>query len=83
MRWTLRRKTNDLAPIIPPLTLSRPLSESELRVLRDQYEKEGDMASVQTKFNYAWVCLPYDPLSPYTFSRKHPRPLALSHPPQH
>jgi len=24
-------------------------------VLRDQYEKEGDMVSVQTKFNYAWV----------------------------
>jgi hypothetical protein len=24
-------------------------------VLRDQFEKEGDMVSVQTKFNYAWV----------------------------
>ncbi|KAL2114764.1 hypothetical protein VUR80DRAFT_74 [Thermomyces stellatus] len=36
------------------LDAETPLSESELRVLRDQYEKEGDMASIQTKFNYAW-----------------------------
>lgn len=40
---------------IPYLTLSRPLSPSELQVLRAQYEKEGDMVGVQTKFNYAWV----------------------------
>jgi mitochondrial fission 1 protein len=33
----------------------RPLKDSELKVLRDQFEKEGDMVSVQTKFNYAWV----------------------------
>ncbi|KAF5133594.1 Mitochondrial fission 1 protein [Metarhizium anisopliae] len=39
---------------IPYLTLSRPLSPSELQVLRAQYEKEGDMVGVQTKFNYAW-----------------------------
>jgi len=25
-------------------------------VLRAQYEKEGEMVGVQTKFNYAWVC---------------------------
>lgn len=39
------------------LTLPRPLSPSELQVLRAQYEKEGDMVGVQTKFNYAWVRL--------------------------
>lgn len=33
----------------------RPLKPSELNVLRAQYEKEGDMVGVQTKFNYAWV----------------------------
>ena len=32
-----------------------PLSAAELDVLRAQYEKEGDMVGVQTKFNYAWV----------------------------
>lgn len=31
-----------------------PLKPSELKVLRDQYEKEGDYVGVQTKFNYAW-----------------------------
>ncbi|KAH6659647.1 mitochondria fission 1 protein [Truncatella angustata] len=31
-----------------------PLKPSELQVLRAQYEKEGDMVGVQTKFNYAW-----------------------------
>ncbi|KAI1853251.1 hypothetical protein JX265_000250 [Neoarthrinium moseri] len=31
-----------------------PLKASELQVLRAQYEKEGDMVGVQTKFNYAW-----------------------------
>ncbi|SPO00140.1 probable Mitochondria fission 1 protein [Cephalotrichum gorgonifer] len=36
------------------LDAETPLNDSELRVLRDQYEKEGDMTSVQTKFNYAW-----------------------------
>lgn len=32
-----------------------PLNQAELQVLRAQYEKEGDMVGVQTKFNYAWV----------------------------
>lgn len=32
-----------------------PLNPAELDVLRAQYEKEGDMVGVQTKFNYAWV----------------------------
>ena len=36
-------------------TQNRPLSPSELAVLRAQYEKEGEMVGVQTKFNYAWV----------------------------
>ncbi|EON96621.1 putative mitochondria fission 1 protein [Phaeoacremonium minimum UCRPA7] len=31
-----------------------PLNPAELQVLRSQYEKEGDMVGVQTKFNYAW-----------------------------
>ncbi|KAK4148990.1 hypothetical protein C8A00DRAFT_47310 [Chaetomidium leptoderma] len=30
------------------------LNPAELAVLRAQYEKEGDMVGVQTKFNYAW-----------------------------
>lgn len=38
------------------LTQTRPLRDDELQVLRAQYEKEGDMVGVQTKFNYAWVC---------------------------
>jgi fission 1 protein len=44
------------------------LSPSELNVLRAQYEKEGEMAGVQTKFNYAWVQLPCpsSPLYPST-----------------
>lgn len=55
MRWTLRRKGYRADALRPLLTFPRPLSEPEIRVLRDQYEKEGDVASVQTKFNYAWV----------------------------
>ncbi|KAK4246401.1 hypothetical protein VTI28DRAFT_5590 [Corynascus sepedonium] len=31
-----------------------PLAPAELAVLRAQYESEGDMVGVQTKFNYAW-----------------------------
>ncbi|KKY33614.1 putative mitochondria fission 1 protein [Diaporthe ampelina] len=31
-----------------------PLNPAELQVLRAQYEKEGDLVGVQTKFNYAW-----------------------------
>lgn len=31
-----------------------PLSADELRVLRAQYEKEGEYVGIQTKFNYAW-----------------------------
>lgn len=33
-----------------------PLNPAELQVLRAQYEKEGDMVGVQTKFNFSWVC---------------------------
>jgi mitochondrial fission 1 protein len=39
----------------PADTPTRPLNPSELNVLRAQYEKEGEMAGIQTKFNYAWV----------------------------
>ncbi|KAA8895375.1 putative mitochondrial fission protein Tbfis1p [Sphaerosporella brunnea] len=31
-----------------------PLKDSELAVLRKQYESEGAYVGVQTKFNYAW-----------------------------
>ncbi|BFZ54152.1 Mitochondrial fission 1 protein [Savitreella phatthalungensis] len=31
-----------------------PLKESELAVLRAQYETEGKLVGVQTKFNFAW-----------------------------
>lgn len=34
-----------------------PLKPAELQVLRAQYEKEGDYVGIQTKFNYAWVCV--------------------------
>ncbi|KAF4513006.1 hypothetical protein G6O67_000329 [Ophiocordyceps sinensis] len=37
------------------LDAETPLNPSELNVLRAQYEKEGDMVGVQTKFNYAWL----------------------------
>ncbi|KYK59608.1 mitochondrial membrane fission protein [Drechmeria coniospora] len=36
------------------LDAETPLNAAELNVLRAQYEKEGDMVGVQTKFNYAW-----------------------------
>ncbi|EHK43543.1 mitochondria fission 1 protein [Trichoderma atroviride IMI 206040] len=39
------------------LDAETPLNPSELSVLRAQFEKEGEMVGVQTKFNYAWVCL--------------------------
>jgi hypothetical protein len=35
----------------------RPLNASELNVLKAQYEREGEMVGIQTKFNYAWVTL--------------------------
>jgi fission 1 protein len=40
-------------PTNKPLTHS-PLKDSELAVLRKQYESEGSYVGVQTKFNYAW-----------------------------
>ncbi|KAF7555123.1 hypothetical protein G7046_g6631 [Stylonectria norvegica] len=36
------------------LDAETPLNASELGVLRAQYDKEGEMVGVQTKFNYAW-----------------------------
>ncbi|KAH0496495.1 hypothetical protein TgHK011_003849 [Trichoderma gracile] len=36
------------------LDAETPLNPSELSVLRAQFEKEGEMVGVQTKFNYAW-----------------------------
>ncbi|PKS09227.1 hypothetical protein jhhlp_003841 [Lomentospora prolificans] len=46
--------TSLLISCLDALDAETPLKESELRVLRDQFEKEGEMVSVQTKFNYAW-----------------------------
>lgn len=45
-------------PSAPPpdiLLYHSSLKPAELQVLRAQYEKEGEYASLQTKFNYAWV----------------------------
>ncbi|KAL5612038.1 hypothetical protein BROUX41_000400 [Berkeleyomyces rouxiae] len=36
------------------LDVETPLKPDELQVLRAQYEKEGDLVGIQTKFNYAW-----------------------------
>jgi len=36
------------------LDAETPLNNDELNVLRAQYEKEGEMVGIQTKFNYAW-----------------------------
>ncbi|PMB71189.1 Mitochondria fission 1 protein [Beauveria bassiana] len=36
------------------LDAETPLNAAELKVLRAQYEKEGTMVGIQTKFNYAW-----------------------------
>jgi fission 1 protein len=38
-----------------------PLKPDELAVLRQQFEKEGEYAGIQTKFNYAWVLLFFYP----------------------
>jgi hypothetical protein len=38
----------------PSNTSNSPLKDSELAVLRAQYEKEDPYPSLQTKFNYAW-----------------------------
>jgi fission 1 protein len=64
MRWTQRRTPTTQSSLLPPSppiasllfanTRARPLNASELDVLRAQFEKEGEMAGVQTKFNYAW-----------------------------
>ncbi|KAF4872446.1 Mitochondrial fission 1 protein [Colletotrichum siamense] len=55
------------------LDAETPLKASELQVLRAQYEKEGEMVGVQTKFNYAWVWhLSLSPLSLVLVSRASP-----------
>lgn len=54
-----------------------PLNPAELQVLRAQYEKEGELVGVQTKFNYAWVSLKPRPRTPPHHSRPRqikPRP---------
>ncbi|KAK1253149.1 hypothetical protein MKX08_004336 [Trichoderma sp. CBMAI-0020] len=50
------------------LDAETPLNPSELSVLRAQFEKEGEMVGVQTKFNYAWVGLIPLPI----YNRAHP-----------
>ncbi|KAK8119537.1 mitochondrial fission 1 protein [Apiospora kogelbergensis] len=44
----------DLLDHVDAVDAETPLKPDELQVLRSQYEKEGDMVGVQTKFNYAW-----------------------------
>ncbi|KAF5645286.1 mitochondria fission 1 [Fusarium sp. NRRL 25303] len=39
------------------LDAETPLNASELNVLKTQYEREGEMVGIQTKFNYAWVAI--------------------------
>lgn len=53
-RLATSRLTTDLG--VDAVDAETPLIQAELQVLRDQYEKEGEMVGVQTKFNYAWVC---------------------------
>ena len=52
---------NDITAMSPSLPyaadVESPLKPEELQVLRAQYEKEGEYVGLQTKFNYAWVCL--------------------------
>lgn len=49
-----------------------PLNPAELQVLRAQYEKEGELVGVQTKFNYAWVSQPSPPNPPHHASPSWP-----------
>lgn len=44
------------------------MNQAELSVLRAQYEKEGDMVGVQTKFNYAWARISILPPRPAPFT---------------
>lgn len=44
-----------LTPSPDAVDAETPLNPAELQVLRAQYEKEGEMVGVQTKFNFAWV----------------------------
>lgn len=47
-----------MSPSLPyAADVESPLKPEELQVLRAQYEKEGEYVGLQTKFNYAWVCL--------------------------
>lgn len=32
-----------------------PLDPAAFKILKAQYEKEGQYVGIQTKFNYAWV----------------------------
>ncbi|KAF2109923.1 hypothetical protein BDV96DRAFT_584823 [Lophiotrema nucula] len=44
-----------MSPSLPyAADVEHPLRPEELKVLRDQYEKEGEYVGLQTKFNYAW-----------------------------
>lgn len=50
-----RHSTTKLTTGIVAVDAESPLNPAELQVLRAQYEKEGELVGVQTKFNYAWV----------------------------
>ncbi len=40
--------------------MESPLSKDQLAVLRKQLLREGDLASVQSRFNYAWGLIKSD-----------------------
>lgn len=62
--------------------VSRPLNPAELAVLRAQYEKEGEMVGVQTKFNYAWVGSLPTSLSRPSSRRRPEHTRSHTHPPR-
>ena len=57
-----------------------PLNPAELQVLRAQYEKEGDLVGVQTKFNYAWVSQATPPNTSDPLPLHHHHHHTLAHP---
>jgi len=54
VKGALRTRSPIMAQLPYAIDAETPLNPAELAVLRAQYEKEGDMVGVQTKFNYAW-----------------------------
>lgn len=53
-RWYTTCRDSLLTVSTDAADAESPLKPEELRVLRSQYEKEGQFVGLQTKFNYAW-----------------------------